>query len=380
MNRIVAILTFGIAFCICASSGHAATYERAAFGTLPDGRIVEAITLSNEQGISATIITYGAALQSLVMPERSGERADVALGHASLEGYLQTRNFFGATVGRFANRIAHGRFTLDGKTYSVPTNDGPNSLHGGEQGFDKVLWKVVATTRGDSASVTLEYVSPDGDQGYPGTLTATATYELNERNELAIEYRATTDKTTIVNITNHAYFNLAGEGSGRGAMEHLLTLAAAAYTPVDESLIPTGEIRPVEGTAFDFRKPMLVGARVRDARDPQIVFGRGYDHNWVISRGRADSPRQIARLEDPISGRVLELVSDQPGVQFYSGNFLDGTVIGKAGRAYRQGDTIVLEPQLFPDTPNKPDFGSARLDPGQEYRNRMVYRLSVTDK
>jgi aldose 1-epimerase len=312
-----------------------------------------------------------------VVPDRAGRLADVALGYASLEGYLAKPEYFGATVGRVANRIANGRFVLDGRTYQVPVNDGRNSLHGGTKGFDKVIWDVVDVRSGPSASVTLRYVSPDGDQGYPGTLTTTATYALNERNELSVDYRATTDRPTVVNISNHAFWNLAGDGAPQGAMRHLLTIPAEEFSPTDAGSIPTGEFRPVARTVFDFRRPTPVGLRVREARDQQIVFGRGYDHNWVISRRRAPAPRIVARLEEPDSGRVLELISDQPGLQFYSGNFMNATVVGKTGRLYRQGDAIVLEPQMFPDTPNQPAFGSVRLDPGQTYRNLIVFRFST---
>ena len=358
-----------------AAPATAADYERAAFGKLPDGRSVEAITLTNARGVSATVINYGAALQALVMPDRNGERADVQLGYPTIDGYLTKSEFFGATVGRFANRIAKGRYTLDGKAYSAPVNNGPNSLHGGERGFDKVLWEVVKVRRGDAASVTMRYVSPDGDQGYPGKLTVLATYSLDEANALTIEYKATTDAPTIVNLSNHAYWNLAGEGAGT-AMGHLLTIAADAYTPTDATLIPTGEIRSVEGTVFDFREPRAVGDRVRDGSEEQIVFGLGYDHNFVVARDIADKPRLVARVEEPVSGRGFELWSNQPGLQFYSGNFLDGSIVGKSKRTYRQGDTIVLEPQLFPDAPNQPGFASARLAPGQTYRNVIIYRLS----
>lgn len=356
----------------------AADYTRASFGKLPDGRAVEAITLSNSQGVKAAIITYGAALQSLVMPDHQGKPADVALGYSSLDGYLKKPEYFGSTVGRFANRLANGRFTLDGKSYQTPQNDNGNALHGGERGFDKVLWDVVSVDRGETASVRLRYVSPDGDQGYPGTLTVFATYALNDANELRIEYQATTDRPTIANITNHAYWNLAGEGAAVGAMGHILTIPAEHYTPVNETLIPMGVLQPVAGTVFDFRKPMAIGARVRESRDVQIVYGKGYDHNFMIARDVAKQPRLMARVEEPTSGRGFELLSNQPALQFYSGNFLDGTVIGKSGRAYRQGDALVLEPQLPPDAPNQPKLGSARLDPGQTYRNVIVYRLFVT--
>lgn len=367
---------------LCAMSlagdfAHAADYSRASFGKLPDGRAVESITLRNGKGVSAAVITYGAALQSLVMPDRDGKPADVTLGYASLDGYLKKPEYFGSTVGRFANRLAKGRFTLDGKNYQTPQNDHGNALHGGERGFDKVLWEVVNVECGDTASVRLRYVSPDGDQGYPGTLTVFATYALTEANELRIEYVATTDRPTIANITNHAYWNLAGEGAAVGAMGHVLTIPAEHYTPVNETLIPTGVLQPVAKTVFDFRKPTAIGERVREAREQQLVFGKGYDHNFVIARDIAKEPRLLAKVEEPTSGRGFELLSNQPALQFYSGNFLDGTVIGKSGRAYRQGDALVLEPQVSPDAPNQPKLGSARLDPGATYRNVIVYRLFV---
>lgn len=367
------------AFVLLATAAPAMAGEatRAAFGQTPDGTPVEAITLTNDKGMKATIISYGAAIQSVIVPDRGGQMADVTLGYPTLQGYLDKSEYFGATVGRVANRIAGGRFTFNGRVYNVPVNNGPNSLHGGAQGFDKVVWEVVDVKQGRTPSVTLRYVSPDNDQGYPGTLTTLATYTLDNDNQLEVEYRATTDKPTVVNLSNHAYWNLAGEGSGESAMGHLLTIPAEHYSPTDATAIPTGEFRPVAGTPFDFRTPTAVGARVRDASDQQIVFGRGYDHNWVIARDVAKAPRLLARVEEPVSGRVLEVHSNQPGIQFYSGNFLDGTVVGKGGKLYRQGDTVVLEPQKFPDTPNQPEFGSVRLDPGQTYRNVIQFRFST---
>ncbi|HWI86611.1 MAG TPA: aldose epimerase family protein [Sphingomonas sp.] len=358
-----------------AGTGSAAEISRASFGKV-DGQAIEAITLSNAAGTKARIISYGASIQSLMLADRKGHFDDVIVGPGAIEGYLVQPQFFGATVGRVANRIARGRFTLDGKSYQTPVNNGVNSLHGGSKGFDKVVWEVVSVKRGPSASVTLRYVSPDGDEGYPGTLTAVATYSLDESNVLTIDYTATTDKPTVVNLSNHAYWNLAGEGAARGAMGHLLTIPADHYTPTDVGAIPTGEIRAVAGTVFDFRKPTAIGARVRDA-DQQIIFGKGYDHNWLIDRTIAARPRLLARVEEPISGRVMEMLSNQPGLQFYSGNFLDATTVGKSGKLYRQGDAIVLEPQMFPDTPNQPTFGSVRLDPGQTYHNVIVLRFSA---
>lgn len=359
------------------SSAHAAEATRSTFGVLPDGRAVPAVTLTNGKGVSATVIAYGATLQGLVMPDRHGKRADVILGYGDLKSYLDKPQYFGSTVGRYANRLAGGRFTVDGKSYQAPVNNGPNSLHGGVQGFDKVLWDVVDVKSGPAASVTLRYVSADGDQGYPGKVTVDAIYSLDEQNALTIEYRATTDAPTIVNVTNHAYWNLAGEGSAGGAMGHVVTIPAETYLPTDATAIPTGEFRPVAGTPFDFRTPHAVGERVRDSRDEQIVFGRGYDHNWVVGRSVTPEQHLMAKVSDPQSGRGFELWSNQPGLQFYSGNFLDGTSWGKAGQIYREGDAIVMEPQIFPDTPNQPKFGSARLAPGETYRNVMTYRLTT---
>ncbi len=358
-----------------AAGAHAATANRAPFG-VADGQPVEAITLSNGH-MRAMIVSWGAAIQSVVVPDRDGRMADIALGYPSIDGYLTKSEYFGATVGRVANRIARGRFVLDGRSYQTPVNNGANALHGGTKGFDKRVWTVREVASGPVARVTLALVSADGDQGYPGTLTATATYTLNEASELGVEYHATTDKTTIVNLSNHAYWNLGGEGSAAGVMGHRLTISAETFLPTDAGAIPTGEFRRVAGTVFDFRQPTPIGARVRDAADEQIKLGKGYDHNWVIAREVAAAPRLMARVEDPASGRVLELLSDQPGLQFYSGNFLDATVVGKSGHLYRQGDAFVLEPQKFPDTPNQTAFGSVRLDPGQTYRNRIVFRFKT---
>ena len=352
--------------------------QRAPFDTLPTGEAVEAVTLTSAAGVSATIITYGAAIQAVWVPDRAGTLADVALGHDSLAPYLEQPQYIGSTVGRVANRIAGGRFIFEGREYQVPVNNGPNSLHGGAVGFDKVTWQVLATSDAPEPSVTLGYVSPDGDQGYPGTLNVTATYTL-AGDTLSVAYRAVCDAPTLVNITNHAYWNLAGEGAEEGAMGHLLLIPADHYLPTDATAIPTGEVRSVAGTPFDFRQPRRVGKRVRDASDEQIRFGRGYDHNWVVARDVADAPRLLARLAHPGSGRVMELHSNQPGLQFYSGNFLDGTSSGKAGQLYRMGDAVVLEPQMFPDTPNRPEFGSLRLEPGEVYQNIIAFRFLTDD-
>ncbi|PIC00155.1 aldose epimerase family protein [Caulobacter sp. X] len=360
------------------STATAAELSRRPFGQTPSGEAVEAFTLTNAKGVSATVITYGATLQSLIAPDKAGKKADIVLGFNDAAAYVKNASYFGASVGRFANRIGKGRFELDGKTYQLAlNNNGVAALHGGVKGFDKVVWKVLATKSGPTASVTLGYVSPDGDQGYPGTVNATATYALDEQNRLTVTYGATTDKPTIVNITNHALFNVAGEGAPEGAMGNVLTLPANGYTPVDNELIPTGAITPVAGTAFDFRTPTAVGKRIRDASDPQIVVGKGYDHNFVLNGKSGGAPRLAARLVDPKSGRVLEILSDQPGIQFYAGNFLDASWVGKSGKLYRQGDGIALEPQHFPDAPNKSQFASVRLDPGQTYRNVMIFKVGV---
>jgi len=359
----------------------AADYARAAFGKTPDGVEVEAITLTNGKGVSATVITYGATLQSLIAPGRDGTKADIALGFKDAEAYVKNASYFGASVGRFANRIGKGKFTLDGKTYQLAlNNNGVAALHGGVKGFDKLIWKVSDIKRGPVASVTFTYVSPDGEEGYPGTVTATATYALDEKNDLTVSYGAVTDKPTIVNMTNHAIFDLGGEGSPMGAMGHKLTMPAKAYTPVNPTLIPTGELRAVAGTVFDFRKPRVLAAGLRDGRDEQIVAGRGYDHNFAIDAGLTAEPKLAARLEDPVSGRVLEVLSTEPGLQLYTGNFLDGTLVGKHGHVYRMGDGVAMEPQKFPDTPNQPAFGSARVDPGKPYRHLMIYRVSVAPR
>lgn len=365
-----------IALMLAASPAVAGEAHKEAFGKLADGTPVEAVLLSNTHGMKVRVLAWGAALQELVVPGRKGA-TDVILGYDDMTGYLKASNYFGATVGRYANRIAKGRFTLDGKVYELATNDGPNALHGGVRGFDKHLWTIDRVASGKSASATLTYTSPDGEEGYPGTMKVTATFTLTETNELEVTYRATSDKPTIANITNHSYFNLGGVAAGHSATEALVTIPAAHYTPVDTTLIPTGEIRSVEGTPFDFRKPRRVSERIRDGRDEQLRIGRGYDHNWVVSRAPVSGLQLMAKVEDPVSGRTMQIFSNQPGVQFYTGNFLDGTATGKGGVIYRQGDGLCFEPQVFPDTPNKPSFGSTRLDPGQTYENRIVYRFSV---
>lgn len=363
-----------------ATNAQAAEAKQALAGRLADGTEVQAITLTAKNGVSAVILSYGATLQKLIAPDRDGKPVDVVLGYDDLSGYVDHPNYFGVTVGRYANRIAGGRFALDGKTYQLPQNDKDNSLHGGGHGFDKVAWKVVSVKSGPTAKAVLTHVSPDGDSGYPGKVTATVTYSLDEAGNLVIAFDAATDKPTIINMTNHAIFDMAGEGSPGGATGQVLTIPAGRYTPVNDKLIPTGELRAVDGTVFDFRKGRRIADGLRDGTDQQIVYGRGYDHNFALDKGVTKAPELAARLEDQASGRVLEVLTTEPGVQFYSGNFLDGTLVGKGGHLYRMGDGIALEPQKFPDAPNHPEFVSARVDPGKPYRHVMIYRLSTSPR
>lgn len=360
---------------MCSNTAFAANGVRAPFGALSDGTKIEAVTLTNGAGMSARIMTLGATLQSLAVPDKAGHKDDVVLGYDTAQEYLTRPNYFGASVGRYANRIAKGKFSLDGKGYTLVTNDGPNSLHGGPKGFDKRLWKIDAVTSGPDAKAVFSYVSADGEEGFPGELKVTATYSLNEQNELKLEYKATTSKPTVLNLTNHSYFNLSGNDA-RDVMGNMVTLHAAKFTPVDATLIPTGERRAVAGSPFDFRTPHRVGDRIRDARDQQIRYGRGYDHNFIVD-GTAGSLRPAAVVKDPVSGRTMEMSVSAPGIQFYTGNFMDGTFFGKAQHSYRQGDAICLEPGVFPDAPNHADFPTARLNLGQAYVNTMVYKFSA---
>lgn len=360
-----------------AGTAHAAEARREQAGRLRDGTAVEAITLRNARGVSARILTYGATLQSLRAPDRRGRSADILLGYDDAESYQTRPNYFGVTVGRYANRIALGQFALDGRTWRLTRNDGTNSLHGGTEGFDKRNWRVVSVRSGPVAAVMLALTSPAGDQGYPGRLEVTVTYSLDERGDLGIAFEAATDAPTMVNLTNHAIFNLAGEGAPGGTARHWLTIPARAYTPVDERLIPTGELRPVQGSVFDFRRRRLIDQGIRDGTDEQIRLGRGYDHNFVLDKGVTVTPGLAARLEDPDSGRVLEVLTTEPGLQVYTGNFLTGILAGKGGHLYRMGDGIALEPQRFPDSPNQRSFPSARVNPGTPYRHVMIYRVSV---
>ena len=356
------------------------------FGTLADGTAIDRYTLRNGT-IEAKILTYGGIIQELWAPDGRGRRANITLGFPDLAGYTTPRGnpptpnpaYFGAIIGRYGNRIGGAQFELDGTTYQLDVNNGPNSLHGGFNGFDKRVWAATSFRGGGMVGVRLTRTSPDGEGGYPGTLQVTVEYALDGHGNLRMHYTATTDKPTVVNLTNHAYWNLGGEGTGT-IYDHRLTLDASGFTPVDDTLIPTGDIDRVARTPFDFRTPHAIGERIRGNAE-QLVFGRGYDHNWVLDRpAGATGLRRAAVLRDPSSGRRLVVRTTEPGIQFYSGNFLDGTLYGTSGRAYRQGDGLALETQHFPDSPNKPQFPSTRLDPGQTYDTTTVYSFSAAKR
>lgn len=347
---------------------------KAPFGRLPDGTTVDGYTIRNSRGTTMHVITYGGIITSLRTADRAGALDDIVLGFDSLAGYLKDSPYFGAIVGRYANRIAKGQFTLDGKTYQLPVNNGQNSLHGGTRGLDKVVWDAQQFEHPHSAGVVLTHVSPDGDQGYPGRLSLRVTYTLDDENRLTVDYHATTDKATPINISQHSYFNLTG-GAKRDILDHVLQLDASRYTPVDTTLIPTGELPSVSGTPFDFRKPTAIGARIGEPNE-QLEIAGGYDHNFVLDRKGAGQAR-AAHVLEPTSGRTLDVTTDQPGVQFYSGNFLDGTITGKGGRVYGHRFGFCLETQHFPDSPNHPSFPSTILRPSQEFNSRTVFTFGV---
>lgn len=339
------------------------------FGKIAGGRPADLYTLTNATGAEVAITNYGGTVVSLKVPDAKGVLADVVLGFDSVEGYPSQSAFFGAIIGRYGNRIGKGRFTLGGVTYKLPVNNGENTLHGGIKGFDKVMWD--AKEAGGSA-LELSYLSKDGEEGFPGNLRSTVTYTWTDANELRIDYAAVTDKETVVNLTNHSYFNLAGAGEG-DILDHEVMIDASRFTPVDAGLIPTGELRGVEGTPFDFRKPTAVGARINQD-EQQIKYGGGYDHNFVLDHPAA-TPSLAARVRDPKTGRVMEVLTTEPGVQFYTGNFLDGTIRGKGGKVYGRRSALCLETQHFPDAPNKPEFASTALKPGATYRTTTIYRF-----
>ncbi|MER7774339.1 aldose epimerase family protein [Streptomyces sp. NPDC096191] len=344
------------------------------FGRLADGTKVYRWSLENG-GTRMKVLSYGGAVQSLEIPDRRGRHANVSLGFDNLDDYVASSPYFGALIGRYGNRIGKGRFILDGKEYQLSVNDGEHSLHGGARGFDKRVWDVEPFTDGPDVGLVLHYTGVDGEMGYPGTLRARVTYTLTRRGDWRVDYAATTDRATVVNLTSHVYWNLAGEGSGT-VEDHELSIAASRYTPTDAGLIPTGELARVSGTPFDFRRGKPVGRDIRD-NHPQLVTAKGFDHNWVLDKGVTDRPEHVATLRDPASGRTLRIATDQPGLQFYSGNFLDGTLTGTGGALYRQGDALCLETQHFPDSPNQPSFPSTVLRPGQTYRTSTVHSFGA---
>ncbi len=359
---------------LCGLSPVAAAQKGERFGKTADGRDVEIYTLKNRGGAEARVINYGGIVVSLKVPDREGRLADVVLGFDDVAGYEGAPStYLGALIGRYGNRIAKGRFTLNGVEYKLATNNGPNHLHGGVRGFDKVLWTVRPLKARGGSALELTYVSRDGEEGYPGTLSVRVVYTLTDADELRIEYSATTDKDTVVNLTNHSYFNLAGEGTG-DILGHLLTLDSDRFLPTDQTSIPTGELRPAAGTPFDFTRPTAIGARI-EADDEQLKWAKGYDHTYVV-RGRAGTLRRAARVEEPKSGRVMEVWTTEPGVQFYTGNYLDG-LAGKGGHTYDFRDGFCLETQHYPDSPNKPEFPSTVLRKGGRYRTTTVYKFSA---
>jgi aldose 1-epimerase len=379
MKKIIQLLllaTAGLAaasFVGCASMSHSSgSITSVPFGKTTNGIPVELYTLRNANGMEATIMTYGGILTSLKVPDKNGHFGDVVLGYDNLEGYLKSTPYFGALIGRYGNRIAKGQFTLDGQTYTLATNNPPNSLHGGWKGFDKVVWTATPKETSDGPVLFLTYNSPDGEEGYPGNLVVSATYSLTADNALKIEFSATTDRDTVVNLTHHSYFNLRGSGD---VLDHVVYINADKFTPVDATLIPTGELKPVGDTPFDFRVPTAIGARI-NSPDEQIKFAGGYDDNWVLNKSD-DTLSLAASVYEPTSGRVMEVYTTSPGLQFYTGNFLDGTITGKGGWVYQFRNAFCMEPQHFPDSPNHPEFPTTELKPGQVYSNTIIYKFSV---
>jgi aldose 1-epimerase len=346
------------------------------WGSLPSGEPIDLFTLRNSHGMEASITNYGGRVVTLKIPDRAGHSEDIVLGFDSLEGYLGPNPYFGALVGRFANRIANGQFELGGQTYTLLKNNGSNALHGGARGFDKVVWKAAAATSNGSAALELRYLSKDGEEGYPGNLDVLVTYSLSDENVLRIDYAATTDRGTVLNLTNHSYFNLAGHAHGN-ILDQRVMLNAGQFTPVGSNLIPTGDLRGVEGTPFDFRQAAPIGARI-DADDEQIQFGKGYDHNFVLNRSH-NGMSMAARIHDPHSGRIMEVLTTQPGMQFYTGNHIQGQIHGKDGAVYGARGGFCCETQRFPDAPNQPKFPTATLKPGERYRETTAFQFSIGD-
>ena len=360
---------------LCVTAEVKSTMKKQSFGKLSDGRDVDLYILTNNKGMEVAITNFGGIVVRLKVPDRAGKIDDVVLGYDSLDGYLTNKAFFGATIGRYGNRIGHATFPLDGKTYTLPKNDGDNTLHGGPEGFNKRLWKARDASGSRGAALELAYLSNDGEGGFPGNLSAKVVFTLTNTNELVIDYSATTDKDTVVNLTNHSYFNLAGQGNG-DILQHILTIPADKITAVDSALIPTGELRPVRGTPFDFTKATPIGEGINQD-DPQIRIGKGYDHNWVLTAGGSPTPALVAEAYEPTSGRVLQVLSTEPGLQFYSGNFLDGTIHGKSGKTYKHRFGFCLETQHFPDSPNHPSFPSTELKPGKTYATTTIFKFST---
>jgi aldose 1-epimerase len=364
----------------CASMSQTGIVHKKPFGKTPFGTPVELYTLRNSSGMEATIMTYGGIVTSLKVPDKNGKFGDVVLGFDDLKGYINdnyVKNcpYFGALIGRYGNRIAKGQFILDGQTNSLSINNAPNSLHGGTNGFDKVVWTAKPADTFYGPGLELTYVSKDGENGYPGNLTVKAIYVVTEKNELLLQFTATTDKDTVVNLTHHSYFNLRGSGD---VLDHVVFIHADKITPVDSTLIPTGEFKPVDGTPFDFRTPTAIGARINETNDDQIKFGNGYDHNFVINK--KEGLDLAARVYEPTTGRVMEVFTTSPGIQFYTGNFLDGTLKGKGGKVYQFRDAFCFEPQHFPDSPNHPNFPTTELKPGQIYQNTIIYKFSALNQ
>lgn len=348
--------------------------EKVEYGKLPSGQTADLYTLRNAAGMTAKITNYGGIIVSLTAPDRNGKFEDVTLGQDSLAAYAKNNPYFGALIGRYGNRIAKGKFTLEGKPYTLVTNNMGNHLHGGTVGFDKVLWTATPID-GDEPALKLTYTAKDGEEGYPGNLAVEVTYTLQKDNALKIDYQATTDKPTVVNLTNHSYFNLTGGAKG-DILNHVVTLNADRFLPVDKTLIPTGKLQPVANTPFDFTEPTVVGTRINDSTDTQIKYGGGYDHAWILS-GSGDSLKLAATVYEPTSGRVVEVRTDQPAIQFYTGNFLDGSVMGREGFAYKKRYAICLETEHYPDSPNHPAFPTTELRPGQTYKTTTIYQFST---
>ena len=344
------------------------------FERTPDDQSVDLITLRNRNGIEVQVLTYGGIIMSLKTPDRTGLVDDIVLGFDHVKDYVEKSPYFGTLIGRYGNRIAKGKFTLDGQTYILATNNNANHLHGGIKGWDKVVWGADMFQNAGAVGVILTYTSKDGEEGYPGTVKARVTYSLNEQDELTVDYFATTDKPTVINLTQHSYFNLAGT-KANDILGHELMLNAASYTPVDVGLIPTGEIATVEGTPFDFRKSTAIGARINDPKNEQIKFGLGYDHNWVLSRNGATGLVEAAKVTEPVTGRTMTIRTTEPGIQFYSGNFLKGDLTGKGGRVYPHRSGFCLETQHYPDSPNQPKFPTTTLRPGEEYKSQTVFKF-----